>query len=384
MSLKLRQPYLRHALTLADAGALVEPINIQDPIVDFYVRMYARNGETHNVRNPIKCVLDRVDIVDGSDVLFSLDSEEILALDFYHYKESLHMGMDERPYQIQYCDFNIPLGLQRVDPVVAFDPTQFANPQLVLHWNLANVRAVGATGFVSGSLRVDIMADVIDKAPTRPSGYLMTKELYEWETPAAGQERIDLPVDYAYRTMFLRARKHCSLPYEEEFWDSAATPPAEGVRGVIEKVRHDCDEQKYIPFEIYADDWMMWDKKWYGFWHQGYWFFVSGASTLWRDLNLNANLAVAGSGLVSGGNTVAIYPSICQELKMATQGGADAAVHVKADGTLPCSTFAWPYGDPDQPEEWLQIMEHDRSRLTVTQKEAGAVAQVFLTQHRTY
>jgi len=374
MSLKLRQPYLRHALALPDAGTLVEPINIQDSIVDFYIRMYAQNGASHNIRNPIKCVLDRIDIVDGSDVLFSLNSYEILALSFYHYKESLEMGEDERPDQYQYCDFNIPLGLGRVDPVVAFDPTQFANPQLVLHWDLENVRDTGATGYVHDSLCVDIMADVIDVAPTRPSGYLMTKELLQWISVDGAQQRIDLPTDYAYRTMFLRANHHCMTPYFDQ----------ELSTGVIEKVRHDCDEQKYIPFEIYGDDWKVWDKKWYGFWHQGYWFFVSGGSTAWRDLNLRANLAVAGSGIVSGGNMDVVFPSTCMELELKTAGGSDHAVHVKADGTLPCGTFAWPYGDPDEPNEWLQIMEHDRSRLTVDQEEDDCSVEVFLTQYRTY
>jgi len=374
MAIKLRQPYLRHGYVLPNAGTHIEPINIQDPIVDFYIRMYAQNGATHNVRNYIKYILDRIDIVDGSDVLFSLDAEEILALSFYHYKESLELGIDERPDEWQYCDFNIPLGIERVDPMVAFDPTRFANPQLVLHWDLENIRDVGVCGFVDDSLHVDIMADVIDKAPTRPSGYLMTKELYEYVTPAAGEQRIDLPVDYAYRTMFLRAHKHCSKPdYDPE-----------STTGIIEKTRHDCDEQKYQPFEIYNDDWKVWCKKWYGFWHQGYWFFVSGASTLWRDVNLRGNLCVAGSGLLSGGNTVAVYPKACQEVEMMTGGGAAAAVHVKADGTLPMATFAWPYGDPDEPEEWLDITEHDRSRLTITHQEADALVQVFLTQYRTY
>ena len=364
---KLRQPYLRHAYALPDAGTHIEPINIEDPIVDFYIRLYAQNGATYNLRNYIKYVLNSITIIDGSDVLFSLDAEEILALDFYHYKESIEMGMDERPDVWQYTDFDIPLGLGRVDPTVAFDPTQFGNPQIVLDWNLANINPVGATGFLADSLHVDIMADVIDKAPTRPSGYLMTKELYEWDTDPAGEERVDLPVDYPYRTLFLRAHIHCCTPW-----------------AVITHTRHDCDEQKYIPFAIFNDDWMVWDKKWYGFWHQGYWFFCSAASTTWRDLNLRANLALAGGLVASNVATCEVSPSACQEATIATPAGANMAVHVKADGSLPCSTFAWPYGDPDQKEEWLDITEHKKSRLTCTQAVAHAVGQVFLTQYRTY
>lgn len=370
----MRQPYLRHALALPDAGTHIEAIDIQDPIVDFYIRMYAQNGATFNIDNYMKYVLDRVDIVDGSDVLFSLEAEEILALDFYHYDKPMEMGMDEQGGHWQYTDFDIPLGLGRVDPVVAFDPTQFANPQIVLTWNLANIRAVGVKGFVHDSLHVDIMADVIDKAPTRPSGYLMTKELFRYVTPAAGETRIDLPVDYTYRTLFLRAQITTCKPD----WDGETT------LGVIEKVRHDCDEQKYQPFEIFADDWKMWDKKWFGFWHQGYWFFCSAGATTVKDLNLRGNLSVAGSIVASNVATTAVTPTAPQMCTIGTPAGANMAVHVKADGTLPCATFAWPYGDQNEPEEWLDITEHKKSRLTVTHRTAAAIAQVFLTQYRTY
>ncbi|GAH84378.1 unnamed protein product, partial [marine sediment metagenome] len=172
MALKLRQPYLRRNLLLADTGVMPFPINIEDPIVDFYIDLYATNNGRYNCRNPMKKVLNKIEIVDGSDVLFSLDSEEILALDFYHYKESLHMGIDERANIVQHCDFNIPLGLGRVDPTVAFDPGRFSNPQLVLDWDLDNVTPWAEGGFVDGTLHATIMADVIDEAPVKPSGYL--------------------------------------------------------------------------------------------------------------------------------------------------------------------------------------------------------------------
>ena len=369
MVLKLRQPYLRHRYSLPDVGTLPIPIDIKDPIVDFYIDLYATNGSTFNLRNYMKYVLNSIQIVDGSDVLFALDAEQILALDFYHYKESLHMGMDERPDMVQHCDFDIPLGLERVDPVVAFDPTQHDNPMLVLDWNLDNVRtAENLLGFDENSLHVTIMADVIDKAPTRPSGYLMTKEVVEYSTGAvASNEYITLPTDYAYRTIFVRANYHCILP-----------------ETIITQARHDCDEQKYQPFHIYSDDWIKWLKKWYGFWHQGYWFYTSGGSTMWRDLNLKGNLAVAGSLDASGTDTTVFKPSTCQELTIIRPAGANAAVHVKGDGTMPMGTFAWPYGDPDEPEEWFEVMEHEKSRLRLTSGSVARLVQVFLTQYRTY
>ena len=68
--------------------------------------------------------------------------------------------------------------------------------------------------------------------------------------------------------------------------------------------------------------------------------------------------------------------------------GANAAVddiHIMATGALPFGTFAWPYGDPMDPEEWLQFEYTDKSRLKITTEETPEPrVQVFLTQHRMY
>jgi len=128
---RMRQPYLRHAYALPDAGSHIEDINILDPIMDFYIRMYATNGGTSNISNSIIDVLNSIEVIDGSDILWSLDSEEILANQYYHYKESTDMGIDERDDEVQATVFKIPFGLGRMHPDIAFDPTRFANPQLV-------------------------------------------------------------------------------------------------------------------------------------------------------------------------------------------------------------------------------------------------------------
>jgi len=205
MVVRMRQPYLRHAYALPDAGSHIEDINILDPIMDFYIKMYATNGATSNLDNSIIDVLNSIEVIDGSDVLWALDSEEILANQFYHYKESTDLGLDERVDRVQATTFKVPFGLGRMHPDIALDPTRFANPQLVLDWDLENIRAVGADAFVTDTLHVDIMADVIDEAPKRPDGYLMTKQIKEYVATGLAEERTELPVDYSYRTLYVRS-----------------------------------------------------------------------------------------------------------------------------------------------------------------------------------
>ena len=367
MVVRLRQPYLRHALALPNAGSHIEDINIKDPIMDFYIRMYATNGATSNISNSIIDVLNSIQMIDGSDVLWALDSEEILANQLYHYKESTDLGIDERADQVQAAVFKIPLGIGRMHPEVAFDPTRFANPQLVLDWNLANIRAVGADGFVDDTLHVDIMADVIDEAPARPSGYLMTKQLIEYVATAGAEARVELPVDYAYRTMYLRSYLADKCPIAS-----------------LERAEHSINEQKYRPFDIYTDDWQEWLKEWYGKWHQGYWYVVALSASETRNPYLRGNLSAALATSDAGAVILLTSLANCQ-INMTNQLAAEAEIHAKCDGALPFGTWAWPYGDPETPEEWLQLEYTDKSRLKILAAAAHTPrVQVFLTQHRMY
>jgi len=367
MVIRLRQPYLRHALALPNAGTHTEDINIKDPIMDFYVRMYATNGATNNVENSIIDVLNSITLVDGSDVLWALDAEEILANQFYHYKESTDLGIDERPSVVQATTFKIPLGIGRMHPEVAFDPTRFANPQLVLDWDIANIRAVGADAFVTNTLAVDIMADVIDEAPTRPTGYLMTKEISEYTAVAATEARVELPVDYAYRTIYVRSYHDNKCPIAS-----------------LNTVEHSVNEQKYRPFDIFTDDWVEWLKEWYGMWHMSAWYFLAITATEQRNPYLRANLGVSLEAMTAATDIQLDSLANCQ-INMTGANAAAEHIHASVQGALPFGTWAWPYGDPESPEEWLQFVYTDKSRLNILSMAGETpLVQVFLTQHRKY
>ena len=364
---RMRQPYLRHAFALPDAGTHNEDINLLDPIMDFYIRMYATNGATSNVSNSIIDVLNSIQIIDGSDILWALDSEEILANQFYHYKESTDMGIDERLDQVVGTVFKIPLGIGRMHPEIAFDPTRFANPRIVLDWDLANIRAAGADAFVTDTLHVDIMADVIDMAPKRPDGYLMTKQIKEYVATAAAEERTELPVDYAYRTLYVRSFLANKCPVAS-----------------LEKVEHTINEDKYRPFDIYTDDWLEWLKEWYGMWHQGMWYWIDASIAGTRNPYLRGNLAASLEASVAATDIILTSLANC-EINYTNALIAATAIHASVAGALPFGTFAWPYGDPEDPEEWLQFASTDKSRLKVTSEAAHTPrVQVFLTQHRKY
>jgi hypothetical protein len=121
------------------------------------------------------------------------------------------------------------------DPDRAFDPSRFVHPQLRVTWNLAAVRAVAATAFLTGSATLTVIARVLEGAPG-PAGYLLKKEFYTWVT-AAGTEYIDLPTDLVIKSLLLRSKLASYHPF-----------------GVVSNWKLNCDGGKFVPFDIVGED----------------------------------------------------------------------------------------------------------------------------------
>ena len=366
--LELREDYLLDGYSLANAGSYTHKIKFVDPCMDLYIKLEAQNGAQGNYSNFLFDVVEYIEIVDGSDVLFHLDPEQLLALDLYHYKESLHIGLDERPNEIQTCVLKIPFSRERYDPLISFDPTRFKNPVFKIKWNLAAVNAIGLTGFVDGSLYLDLIATIAEKYPARPEGFFMHKHKYDWETAGAGDEPIELPTDHPYRTLFMRVKESDYLPWN-----------------VITEAKLDVDEGKWIPFEWHTDDWMLWLKEWYGMWHwPAYWWLSTGTGGLVKEPFLAANLAMALLGKDAFQDPWWSNLTGCNVGISTSTAVTSGKLHAKLDGTLPFNTWAWPHGDPEDPEEWLPAPDHKHIFLYATQDIAEQTGQVFLTQYRKY
>ena len=369
--LRLRETYIRDGEALPNSGSRSYPLNIVDPIPDLYFKFTATNGHYGNIRNYMFDVVEEIEVIDGSDVLFSMKPREILALDAYHYKESLHWGIDEIADHDQECVFKIPFGLGRYDPTIGLDPTKFKNPQVRFSWDLENVTAVGNTGFVDDSLLVDIVATVAEKYPVRPSGFLMHKHITEWETMLTGVHRVEMPVDYPHRTVFMSVK--------EKITENKTCPWS-----ILTDAKYNVDQEKYVPFNWHTDDWSLWLKEFYGMWHQGMEFVMSGGTGAWRNLFLEDNKALA---LTSKGQDKFPWWSQGTGCQVYISGGAAITtfnVHVKMDGSLPFSTWAYPFGDPKDMEEWLQVLDIGKIYFEITQARADELARVALTQYRTY
>jgi len=178
---------------------LVLDINIQDVISNISILYEITNAHADMDGHPAACI-EKIELVDGSDVLFSLDGYETEALDWYnkggtfgHNWNAALNGMDIRRV------LNINFGRYLWDPELAFDPKQFNNPQLRITLDLAS------GGNSSSAVILTCWANLFETQPAGLKGFLMAKEFKQWTMADNTHEYTDLPNDYPYRALYHRA-----------------------------------------------------------------------------------------------------------------------------------------------------------------------------------
>lgn len=179
-----------------------EPIDLtlKDCISQLVIRFRLLNGgEANSDGHPMKCI-SRIELVDGSDILLSLSGQEAHALDWYS-------SLIERPNIIQYlpgnpqfCALHIDFGRFLYDPVLAFDPTKFDNPQLKITMDK------DGGGMNNQNIILSVFAHLFDEKTVTPTGFLMSKEIKDFALGAGTHEYTGMPTDYPYRKILLRSQ----------------------------------------------------------------------------------------------------------------------------------------------------------------------------------
>lgn len=366
-----RDTYITKAETISDSATKIIDLKLTDPVTAILVLYQATNGSTSNQQVHIHEDVDKIELVDGADVLFSMSGIEAQAYDFFSILKLPPMLLTEAGSGVQYEGFIIPFGRYIGDKVYYLDPTRFTNPQLKLTHSLT----ISTTaGFTSGSGKVTVLAKVFQEKPPAPKGFFMGKSIYSWTTAASGDETIELPTDYKLRNLILRAFESGTA------WDSSVT-----------NVKLTIDQDKYIPFDIAALDLAYLNEWWYG--HANWNFILKETNNdavtthlaypRWIDVRSGTDLdfatydALAGDKVTLSVTKTTTTPSVAAET-------ADVALYMNAVGVGPHNALAWPFGDLQLEEDWLPLSLYKSAKLKVTQGNAGAAASVILQQLRTY
>lgn len=194
--------------------------------------------------HPAKCIT-KIELVDGSDVLYSLTGQQAQAVSFYNSGIIPPDRMTFLTGQYFFQTFNINFGRYLWDEILALDPKKFRNLKL----NIAIDIDGGGDDTTNGYLTV--LAQLFDEKAISPTGFLMSKEAKDYTLGDDSWEYTDLPADHVYKQLFLMAQRAQYAPDDQ-----------------IAQVKLSEDADKRIPFDhtmsqILAarlQEWPMWEE----------------------------------------------------------------------------------------------------------------------------
>jgi len=351
------------ALETGIAAAAVRTIdlNMLDPISEILIWHSTNMGNyVANTGHPMQNILS-VEIIDGSDVLFSLEGTEMQALDIYH------SGIYPRAGEYHLLsglsvDMQIAINFGRYlwDEELALDPSKFLNPQLKITY------APTLLGQAPTTCELRVNAALFDEKEISPSGFLMTKEIKQWAATAASHQYTDLPIDYPYRKLFIQNRINSYDP-----------------RVTIGNIKLSSDQDKKVIINHNAWDILM------GLGRENAYIedvITFPAAAAIRDFNCTATAGVQGAACEFDTAGVAGDIGFIHAGGGFWQAFAEAAGNAQAilKGWAPHGALCIPFGKQGVIDDWFNVGSVGHLLLDVTDGSAHGQTKVYVQQYRTY
>lgn len=340
------------------AGTKTIDINVADPISRFVIQMKGLNSANAPVAHPAK-MISKIELVDGSDVLFSLSGVEAQALNFYDEGKLPHTVLNYLDDVYAIATYHIDFGRYLYDPVLAFDPKKFTNPQLKITHNLA------AGGSTPDAALLSVYAHLFDEKSVSPSGFLMSKEQYGYTLVNSAKEHIDLATDYPYRKLLLQSM-------------SATLQPWQQYNQV--KLSQDNDKKVVINDEKTSDLLKLF-RMWPPFTETVYAKTKNGTQVIHCAASYERIQTVIGVGAALD----ACYIADTYGGAISVTDGAAASIMMVVNGLIPHSAFCLPFGNQMDQGDWFDVSGIGSLRLTLTAgSSADGTCEVISQQIRNY
>jgi len=339
-------------------------LNLVDPVSQFQIVYESTGVGSGDADGHVAKCITKIELVDGSDVLFSLSGQECQAVDFYHRgKEPGNLNFNLAGTEGWWM-FNINFGRFLYDPDFAFDPRKFTNPQLKITIDLD----AGGVQSVAGFLTVN--AHIFDEKAVTPEGFLMHKEIVNYGMGPASHEYIDLPTDYPFRKLFIAAQTY-----------------GVGLEHLIDSIKLSEDNDRKIPFSDSFNNIMR--------------------SIIAQSPPFNEQIIAAGGAADNIFYCTPCFWPTLQATKWASSknaliltayGGDGGRGSVYADtppgnytvlvkGWCPHGAIEIPFGLQEDPADWYDVTKLGSLRLDILSKagrSATDTVQVYLQQLRKY
>ena len=364
-----RDVELYYEQTLDDVGTKIIELRTAEPISAIRLDFKGTNGATSNKDNRLNDVITKIELVDGSDHLLSLSLKEAQALEFRRTGKMPFIRVGESASGSNEEQVLLLFGRYLWDPEIYADLSKFRNPQLKITTNIAAVRAAGVDGFLSGSLKVTIDLLVIEEGAAEAVGFMMAKKIYGFTSATSGDERVELPSDYPFVGLLLRAY-------------TAGNDVDEN----ISELKIDCDMGKFIPIDKHVKDIYKAEEQDIGPAELHYYIFRKNGETVTHDLNHDPIVAL-GPTFTDRIASVGYSWSSRFSLFLINSAGAaitaEELIQLIVKGSCPHSTIHLPFGLRGDPATYFDPTKYVDIDLVLTQKAASTVS-VVLEQLRAY
>lgn len=323
------------------AATKTVPINVKDLISRIVIAWrVTRAGEGMN--SYPHADISKIELVDGSEVLHSLSGGENQAVCIYDRKcQTMNHGQHVASNS-EYSTYGIDFGRFLNDPMFAFDPTRFINPQL----KITHSHLISDTGASSGNL--EVFAMLFDEKSISPVGFLQTKQIKDYTVTDAGvYDYIDLPTDRPIRSLFIQGYAKGVEPWYQ----------------VIE-ARLNEDGEKRIPFDWDLEDYHRCRKGWDSPIQEQLIGQGTTSDLVWYVTPTDYYVIPLLNGIEY--KTVSVPMDYAKGGKITIQSEtAYTTMLGLVHGWLPNHMFHFPFGDPKDPEDWYDVTRLGKLELRV-------------------
>jgi len=359
MNYRLNKFYAR--ASHAGTPTVVIDINIQDIISGIVIKHEALQVVGMPAAHSLSCVT-KIELVDGSDVLYSLDGYEAEALDWYNNGGQFRQNLN---YYLNGWSHSRLIGLNfgryLWDTEYAFDPKRFNNPQLRISLSCGAMGAGCVTNYLT------CWANLFDEKVPSLKGFFMSKEVKKYTIVNNTHEYTDMPLDFPWRGLYFR-------PF------TVGTEPNQCVANI--KLSEDQDRR--VPIDNPPND------------------ILNALISTYPLVDELIRCPVAGGGnpiyvapstlVFASGNSWAVAP-IEMDLGFYSLGGgritpfavtADGNAQIRVCGYVPHCVYRIPFGKQGDDTDWYDVRRIGSLRLDILGAVGAGVGSIFLQQVRAY
>ena len=202
------------------------------------VTVEAQNGATSNKTNPVHMNVEGISITDGSYIAWSLPGPIGRAVSILNDQSLASTKWSEQGSGWQGDEWLLRFGDYLGDPLKYLSLDTMANPLLQVDWDEAEVRAASATGYLTDSGRINVLALIdTDRLGRAPNGYHRMRKIDDWTSLSSGDHDTTVDVEFPVRSLFLRAYYISGEPGE-----------------MISKGKLTFDADAFVPLDEYIED----------------------------------------------------------------------------------------------------------------------------------